>query len=203
MSAQTLTHLILTYRYWILIPLCFLEGPIVAFVAGTLASLGYFNLILLAVIFFLRDIIVDAFMYVLGRFGGQTRVAKWFLKKIGVTHEHLMGVHKLWEKYPGRTMFFSKLSYGLAGTFLVVAGLVKMSPKKFFTCAIIVTILQYGTLLFLGYYFGSAFGTVSNILNNLALVLLAVSIFVTGYYIFTHFMRRRLLKQEEAEEKSL
>jgi membrane-associated protein len=201
MSPDALTHLILEYRYWILIPLCFVEGPIVAFVAGTLASLGYFNIYLLGVIFFVRDIAVDALMYGIGRFGGETRFAKWFLKKVGVTHEHLAGVHKLWENHAGKTMFFSKLSYGLAATFLVVAGLVKMNPKKFFGYAILVTITQYGILLVLGYYFGSAFGTVSNILNNLALVLLAVSVFITGYYIFTHFMRRRLLKQEKAEEE--
>jgi membrane-associated protein len=172
----------------------------VAFAAGSLASLGYFNIFLLAVIFFLRDVLVDAFMYVVGRFGGETRFAKWFLKKVGVTKEHLEGVHNLWDKHAGKTMFFSKLSYGLAATFLVVAGLVKMSPKKFFSYAVLVTIMQYGVLLLLGYYFGSAFGTISNLLNNLALVLLAVSIFITAYYVFTHFMRRRLLKQEQEEE---
>lgn len=201
MSPDTLTHLILQYRYWILIPLCFIEGPIVAFVAGTLASLGYFNLYLLAIIFFARDLIVDGLMYCLGRFGGQTRFARWFLKKVGVTQEHLMGVHRLWEHHAGKTMFFSKLSYGLAGTFLVVAGLVKTSPKKFFTYAALVTVMQYGTLLALGYYFGNAFGTVSSILNNLGFVLLGISLFITGYYVFTHFMRRRLLKQEKEEEE--
>jgi membrane protein DedA with SNARE-associated domain len=201
MSPDALTHLILQYRYWILIPLCFIEGPIVAFVAGTLASLGYFNIYALAAIFFARDVAVDGLMYVIGRFGGETRFAKWFLKKVGVTTEHLASVHKLWEKHAGKTMFFSKLSYGLAATFLVVAGLVKMSPKKFFGYAILVTIAQYGVLLILGYYFGNAFGTVSNLLNNLALVLLAVSLVVTGYYAFTHFMSRRLRQQEKEEEE--
>ncbi|MDE1925312.1 MAG: hypothetical protein KGH79_04020 [Patescibacteria group bacterium] len=200
MSPDALTHLILQYRYWILIPLCFVEGPIVAFVAGTLASLGYFDLYILAAIFFVRDVAVDGLMYVIGRFAGQTRFAKWFLKKVGVTGEHLKGVHKLWENHAGKTMFFSKLSYGLAATFIVVAGLVKMSPKKFFAYAALVTVMQYGTLLVLGYYFGNAFGTVSKVLNNLGLVLLVVSLVITGYYAFTHFMSRRLRQQEKEEE---
>jgi membrane-associated protein len=201
MSPDALTHLILEYRYWILIPLTFVEGPIVAFAAGTLASLGYFDISILAILFFVRDITVDAIMYVTGRFGGETRFAKWFLKKVGVTSVHLRGVHTLWEKHGGKTMFFSKLSYGLSATFLIVAGLVKMSPKKFFTYAVLVTVAQYGLLLLLGYYFGNAFGTVSKILNNLGLVILFGSLFITAYYVFTHFMRRRLLKEEEAAEK--
>ena len=197
MSPDTLSHLILAYRYWILIPLCFLEGPIVAFVAGSLASLGYFNVYLLALLFFARDISVDAGMYFLGRYGGKTRFATWFLGKVGVTKEHLGGVHRLWEKNTGKTMFFSKLSYGLAATFLVVAGLVEVSMKKFFAYAILVTVLQYGTLLVVGYYFGNAFGTVSKVINNLGYVIAGVTLFITAYYLFTHFMRRRLLKQEK------
>lgn len=200
MSVDSLTHLILAYRYWILIPLCFIEGPIVAFVAGTLASLGYFNVFLLAAIFFVRDVATDAFMYFMGRYGGKTRFAKWFLKKVGVTSEHLAGVHRLWEKNTGKTMFFSKISYGLAATFLVVAGLVEVPMRKFFIWAAIVTVMQYGVLLTLGYYFGNAFGTVSTVLNNLGYVVGGITLFITAYYVFTHFMRRRLLKAEESEE---
>ena len=125
----------------------------------------------------------------------------WFFKKVGVTSEHLESVYRLWEKNTGKTMFFSKISYGLAATFLVVAGLVEVSMRKFFAWAAVITIVQYGTLLVLGYYFGNAFGTVSTVLNNLGYVLGGITLFITGYYLFTHFMRRRLLKQEEAEVK--
>lgn len=199
MSPDTLTHLILEYRYLILIPLCFAEGPIVAFVAGTLASLGYFNIYLLAALFFFRDFAVDAFMYFLGRYGGKTRFARWFFKKVGVTDEHLQSVRRLWDNNTGKTMFFSKLSYGLAATFLVVAGVVEVSAKKFFSYAILVTVLQYGTLLVLGYYFGNSFGTVSKVINNIGYVIGGITLFITAYYLFTHFMRRRLLKQEKKE----
>lgn len=202
MSPDTISHLILEYRYWILIPLCFIEGPIVAFVAGSLASLGYFNIYLLALLFFARDFAVDAFMYFLGRYGGKTRFAKWFLAKVGVTDDHLHSVHRLWEKNTGKTMFFSKLSYGLAATFLVVAGLVEVSMRKFFAYAILITLVQYGTLLVLGYYFGNAFGTVSKVINNIGYVIGGITLVITAYYLFTHFMRRRLLKQEKAEKET-
>lgn len=193
-----IAHLIIEYRYWILVPLCFIEGPIVAFVAGALASLGYFSMPLLAVIFFVRDVAMDAFMYSVGHFGARTRFAHWILEKIKVTQEHLRSVHNLWEKHPGTTMFFSKLSYGLSATFLIVAGFVGMSFRKFITYGAMVTVMQYGVLLVLGYYFGGAFGTVSSILNNLGYVILGISIFITAYYVFTHIMRNRLLEKEKS-----
>ena len=62
MSPEHLTQLILDYRYWILIPISVIEGPVVAFVAGTLAALGYFNIWVLVLFFFARDMIMDAFI---------------------------------------------------------------------------------------------------------------------------------------------
>ena len=60
MDAQSISHLLLEYRYLVLIPLATIEGPIVAFVAGTLASLRYFNIYALAAVFFIRDVGLDA-----------------------------------------------------------------------------------------------------------------------------------------------
>jgi membrane protein DedA with SNARE-associated domain len=201
MSTAHLTQLIVEYRYWILVPLAMLEGPIVAFFAGTLASLGYFNIYLLAVFFFARDIIMDGGYYALGHFGYKTRLAKWLLKKIGVTPEHLEQVRLLWERNAGKTMFFGKLSYGIASSFIVVAGIVRMPLKKFFAWGALVAILQYGTLLLLGYFFGNAFGgKIETILNNIQYLIAGASVFIVGYLFFTHYMRRRTLKQQADEE---
>src|SRR3989338_6591219 len=63
MSLDFTTQIILEYRYWILIPLSLIEGPIVAFVAGTLASVGYFNLYFLAVLFFKGASIIAVVQY--------------------------------------------------------------------------------------------------------------------------------------------
>src|SRR5579872_586989 len=110
MSVASMTHLILEYRYWILIPLSFLEGPIVAFIAGGLASLGYFNLYFLAILFFVRDVGLDGVYYAIGYFAAGTAFAKRMLGKLGVTQDHLEGVRLLWKDHAGRTMFVGKLS---------------------------------------------------------------------------------------------
>ena len=60
MSPDFITEILLQYRYWILIPLSLIEGPVVAFVAGTLAALGFFDIYFLAALFFVRDVGLDA-----------------------------------------------------------------------------------------------------------------------------------------------
>ena len=203
MSLDSITTLIIEYRYWILIPLSFIEGPIVAFITGTLAWLGYFNPYIAFAIFIVRDIVVDAFLYFLGRFGEGTRLARRLQRKLGVTNEHFDDVRTMWERHGFKTMFFSKLSYGVSAALLRAAGMVKMNYYTYFRYAILVALAQYGVLFLLGYYFGNTLGTVSDILHALQYIVAAIFIVAIGYYILTRYMRKKLLEEEEdvAKEK--
>ncbi len=198
MQADFITQIILQYRYWILIPLTFIEGPVVAFVAGTLASVGLFNMYFLAILFFVRDVGLDVVYYAIGHFGGRTAFAKRMLNKIGVTEDHLEEVRALWGRRPGWTMFIGKLSYGIASAFIVVAGIVKMPFLLFIKYGILVAILQYGTLLFTGYFLGESLGgSITHILNNVQYAIAAVALAISAYYIFSWYMRQKFLKAEE------
>ena len=202
MSVEFATQLILQYRYWILIPLSFIEGPVVAFVAGTLAAVGYFNIYFLAALFFVRDVGLDWVYYAIGHFGGRTAFAKRMLNKIGITTDHLEQVRILWEKKPFWTMFIGKLSYGIASAFIVVAGTVKMPLRLFFKYGIIVAILQYGILLFAGYFLGASLGgNIVTIIENVQYVIAFAAIVISGYYIFSWYMRKKFLKEDRDIER--
>lgn len=202
MSVDFITELILQYRYWILIPLSFVEGPVIAFVAGTLASVGLFNMYFLAALFFIRDVGLDGAYYAMGHFGARTAFVQRMLKKIGITPDHLEQVRMLWEKRPFWTMFIGKLSYGIASAFIVVAGTVRMPLGIFFKYGSIVAVLQYGILLFAGYYLGASLGgNIVQILENVQYFIAFAAIAISGYYIFTWYMRKKFLKEDEAIEK--
>jgi membrane protein DedA with SNARE-associated domain len=192
-------ELILAYRYWIMVPLSFIEGPIVAFFAGTLASAGYFNVWVLMVFFFVRDVVVDLGCYYLGYFGGERPWVKKIIRKFGVTDEHLGEVHALWERNPGKTMFLSKLSYGVAAGFIVVAGLVKMSLRQFMTYGAIVAVLHYGVLLGLGYFFGASFGSsLVGLIEKIPYVIGILATIAIAYYFFKRYINKKL---EQAEKE--
>lgn len=201
MSVDFITQLILQYRYWILIPLSLIEGPVIAFVAGTFASVGYFNMYFLAALFFVRDVGLDLTYYGLGHFGAKTAFVQKMLKKLGVTPDHLGAVRTLWEKRPFWTMFIGKVSYGISSAFIVVAGTVRMPLKLFIIYGSLVAILQYGVLLFAGYYLGASFGgNIAEIISNVQYVIAFAGVVIVGYYAFSWYMRKRFLKEEEEIE---
>lgn len=197
MQPDSITALIIEYRYWILIPLSLLEGPIVAFVGGTLSWLGYLNPFVAFSIFFLRDILFDCFFYFIGRFGRHTRLAQWTIHKVGMTGGHLDNVRHLWHNHGFRTMFFSKLSYGLSAAFLTVAGLIDFDVRRFLRYAVIIALTQYGTLFLLGYFIGTAIGVTENALEVIQRVILIGGLFALAYIVFSYYMRRRTLEQEK------
>lgn len=197
MSIDVITNLILQYRYWILIPLSLIEGPVVAFVAGTLASIGFFNMYFLAVFFFARDVGLDGVYYAIGHFGGKSAFAQRMLKKIGITDDHLEHVRVLWEQRPFITMFIGKLSYGIASAFIVVAGMVKMPLITFFKYGSIVAVLEYGTLLLSGFFVGATLGgSVARIIDNAQYAIAFLALAISVYYFISWRMRSRFLKEE-------
>ncbi|TSC69098.1 MAG: Uncharacterized protein G01um101456_343 [Parcubacteria group bacterium Gr01-1014_56] len=202
MDQGTVAQLIIDYRYWILIPLSFIEGPIVAFIAGTLASVGYFNVYFLAIFFLARDVIVDLLMYGVGYWGRNTRFVQWLLKKFGVTPREMEDVKILWNRNAGKTMFFSKLSYGVAAAFIVVAGMVEMPLKKFVYYALLIAAAHYGVLLFLGYYLGASVGgSVTHILENIQYVLGGAILVISTYFLFKRYINAKMRKAEKDVEK--
>lgn len=202
MSVEFITELVLQYRYWILIPLSLIEGPVVAFVAGTLASLGFFDMYFLAALFFIRDVGLDGAYYAIGHFGGKTAFAERMLAKIGVTDDHLGRVNELWKKRPFMTMFIGKLSYGIASAFIVVAGMVKMPLRIFFKYGIMVAILEYGSLLLAGYFLGASLGgSIVRIIENVQYAIAFASIAIIGYYVLSWHMRKKLLAADKKIEE--
>lgn len=198
MSATAITALILQYRYWILIPLTFIEGPIIGFIAGALSKLGYFDPFLAFSIFIARDMIMDVAWYYAGSHGSQTRFAAWMLRKARITDRDLHAVRILWETHGLRTMFVAKLSYGISQLFLAIAGMVKFPLRKFLEYALIVALIEYGGLFIFGYIVGGAFGSFARLLSNIQWAVAILALVIAAYYIVTHFMRRKAL-EEEAE----
>ena len=194
-------ELLINYRYWLLIPLSLIEGPVMAFIAGALSRLGYFNIYLVFIIFFLRDVILDGVFYVIGRFGGQTPFIRRLLTKIGVKENHAQEVKVLWTKHGLRTMFLSKLSYSLSPGFLAAAGIVGVPFRTFFQYSVLASLIQYGVLFTLGYYFGNVFGSMTKVLQNIQYVVGAVLLIGIAYYIFTRYMRRKLIEEEKGVGK--
>lgn len=202
MSLELITQLVLEYRYWILLPLAFMEGPILAFVLGSLSALGYFNIFLSFIVLLVGDLVPDAAYYLFGRYGEQKTLISRYAAKIGIGAEHFDAIRRLWSKHPAKTMFLTKFAYGLSTPLLVSAGIIGMPLQRFLRYTVMISIIQYGILLTLGYYLGNSFKLVSGTLELVQIVAAGVLAVAAAYYFLMRYMRRKFIEEKAREEKA-
>ncbi len=184
------------YRYFIVFPLACFEGPMIAFVAGTLIPLGYFSPLPLFIVLVLADVIPDVTYYLLGRWGGERSLIEKIGPKLKITPERFEVVRSLWHTHPFKTMAVTKFAYGLSTPLLITAGLAHLPFNTFWRYSAILAAFQYSILVGLGYFFGEYFATIESTLVRIEILVAAVAIVFAGYYMIARTVRSRFLKKE-------
>jgi len=199
-EGQALINLILVYRYWILFPVACLEGPFLALAIGFLVHLGYLSLIPSFLIMILGDLIPDTIYYYIGRRGDSKKLIAKYGERLKMISASFSIIEKLWATHPRKTMFFSKLAYGLSIPFLISAGLVKMSLKNFISYTIPATLFQYGVLMAIGYYLGKSYELAVNYVKGgyilVSIIMIGV---IAGYALFVKYSRKQIVTMEREE----
>src|ERR1035437_5380183 len=149
--------LLIKYKYLILLPLAMTEGPLLAIVVGFFIHLGYLSLLPSYLILILGDLVPDNVYYYIGRYSSKSKVIEKYKSKLTFLSKHFDRIETIWHTHTFKTMFFSKLAYGLSIPLIIISGNVKLPYKKFILSANIVAIFQYGIFLIIGYYFGRSY----------------------------------------------
>jgi membrane protein DedA with SNARE-associated domain len=194
MHLPSLVPLLTRHGYWIVVPLSAIEGPIVAVVTGAFAARGYFNPFVAFILFVGKDIVVDGGYYYAGRLAGAHPGSARLVARLQVTPGEVARVRGLWTNRSWHTMLVAKSAWGVSPIFLAVAGLVDLSPRTFFRCAIGVAALQYSVLILVGYYFGTALTAVSTTLRIIQSAVATAALAVIFY------LRRRLRAEARASD---
>lgn len=181
LSPDTLFNLLLAYRYWLLLPLACVEGPLVALLAGVLISTGHLAWIPTFGIMILGDFIPDTLFYWIGRLGHRQ---KFIRKKLG---QQLSTIEKLWHEHTFKSVFIAKWTAGIAPALLMTAGLSRISLWRFLSHALPVTAVTYGTLIVVGYNFGSSLQFIN---HSFELMQLTIAIAVVVVFLFFWGMSR-------------
>jgi membrane protein DedA with SNARE-associated domain len=189
----TLTQIInwlLVYKYFVLLPVVIIEGPIVTIIAGFLASLGHINPFIAYGVIVVGDLIGDCMYYSFGRFGRKKVIERWG-HYIGITLERVRRLETHFEKHSGKTLIISKLTHAVGPVFLVAAGVAKVPIGKFVLFNLIPTLPKSLILLLVGYYFGKAYAMWNTYLGYTAIITICLAIFLLASYLIIKAVRKK------------
>jgi membrane protein DedA with SNARE-associated domain len=182
-SLVQINELLLGYQYLVLFPLVVVEGPIVTVITGFLSSLHQFNFLTAYIVIVIADVTGDCFYYALGRWGKDTVIKRWG-SYIGLTAKRIARLETHFDRNSGKTLLLGKIMHGVGTSFLVAAGVAKMSLPKFIWYNLLGTIPKSFVLLLIGYYFGRAINAINSYLELLGAIFLGVLIIGLIIYFF-------------------
>ena len=181
-NTGTILSLMISYRYFLILPIAIIEGPIVTVIAAFLASQGYFNIFLVYLIVVLGDIIGDLIYYFIGKLGKNHKL----LNRLELNGR--MGEVKIYLKEnPGKTLLFGKLTHSAGFIILIGAGAANVPMKKFLLYNLIGTSVKSLVFLLVGYFTGSAYVLIDSYLGKIFLLLF---VFVFCIFMFKFIFNR-------------
>ena len=197
---SAILQFVFTYKYFALFVLAFFEGPLVCLFAGFMVFTGKLEVIPTYITMVLGDFIPDVIYYYIGVFGDKKRLIEKYGHKFKFITANVNLLTKLWNDHGRKTMFFSKLAYGLSTPFLISAGLVKMKLKKFVSLCLPITLIQHIIILAIGYHLGYSY-TIAEKYIKLGYVAVAVLIIILIiiYALFAKYAKKEIAEIEKEE----
>lgn len=164
----------------------FFPGDSLLFTSGFLASIGVFNIYLLALGCFVAAVFGDNIGYAFGKKLGPKIFSKedsfWFHKK------HLQRAESFYEKHGGKTIILARFTPIVRTLAPIVAGAGRMNYSTFFFYNIIGGFLWSVGITFLGYVAGKSIPNVDKYILPILAVIIFVSLLPTFYHLFKEWL---------------
>lgn len=145
----------------------FLPGDSLLFAAGALAALGAFDVFWLLILLIAAAILGDTVNYWIGHFFGEKLMAN---SKLPIKKEHIDKTKTFFDKHGGKTIILARF-VPMVRTFApFVAGIGKMSYRKFISFNVIGGVVWVMLFLLSGFYFGN----LPQVKHNFSLVIMGI-----------------------------
>ena len=181
-SSPLTLSLIGSYGYFLMFILMIIEGPLITYISGFAASMGIFNVYYVFILSLLGNLISDLLWFSFGKFGNKTFLNKYTSNP---KYDCILKLKNNLENNTGRCIAIIKCIMPLAGPGLVMAGMSKISFKKFTLWALILGIPFAAIFTIAGYSSGITFSVFSKYLKigSIAIVI-AVIVFILLWLLF-------------------
>lgn len=186
--STTLLTLLLKYKYIILIPIVFIEGPTITIFCGVLWKLGLMNGLLAALVATLTNLVGDVMWYYIGFYRGED-----FIKKFGhyfnLTDARVSKGEEIFLRHGSKILVFMKVTsgFGMIIPTLFASGMYKMNFKKYMLMnAIGETVWSFG-IMFIGYFFSHLYTQIQGTFSRVGFIS-----FVTIFFILVIFNLKRI-----------
>lgn len=204
-STNSVLNLLYTHRYIFTFLGALFEGTFIMILAGVLYKFGYFNFWALMTVLLTGYFLSGIGWYLVGRYGGNKILDRWG-RRLHLTKNLIKKLEEYFKNHSVKTLFITRITYGLGMVVLIIAGSFKMSWRKFLSVNVVGSIIWILATLGLGYIFGvsyRALGIITKTITlglTIALFIILVLISILIVYWLRWFARTKFI-QDLSEHK--
>lgn len=149
-------------KYVLLFVGAMFEGPVLMVASGFLVHLGQLALAPVYIALVGGDFVADIAWYLVGYYGARSLVVKYG-HFVNLTPEIIERIEVRFRKYQDHILLISKLTmgFGLALATLIVAGILRISLKRYAVLNLVGGLIWTAFLLAVGYFFGNVYTTLA------------------------------------------
>ena len=189
LSTTAIIALLIKYRYFLIFPIAFLEGPIISMVVGFLIYAGYLSGIVAFGLLILADLVGDSFYYFLGRFGRKRFLTKYG-RYIGMNEARILVLEKQFEKNHWKILAVGK-TQAIGSLILVAAGVAKAPFDKFLWYNLLGSFPKTLIFILIGYFFGHGYLEINKFSGYTGWASISLSILLVFSYIAVRFYLKK------------
>lgn len=157
--------------------------------AGFLASMGRFNLLLIAIVGGLGSCVGSSIAYFIGDYGGRPLVERYG-KYVLISHSDLDRTEKFFVRFGSISVFIGQLLPIVRSFIGFASGLAKENYKKFLLSVFFGSFLWSLLLGFVGEKLGENWGSLKSNFHNLDLLVITLIVIGVAFWIYKHFRRK-------------
>lgn len=198
LSTTQIANLLFEYRYVLLFPIAFVEGPVVAVVAGFMVSIKFMSFVPVYLILVFANIVGDVVFYSIGRFTPRKRLDK-ILQFLRISPRNVRKAEEFFFLNRKRAIVFGKLAHAVGSLFLITAGIVKVPFGEYLKLGTLIELPKALTFLLIGYYFGRSVANLDRVVEYSVAGFIVITIV---FVLVNHYMDRYTNEQMKKQKKS-
>jgi membrane protein DedA with SNARE-associated domain len=186
---------IIQYRYFLIIPLTTIEGPLVMLAGGVFVRLGVFDLIPMYFALMAGDLIGDIGWYAVGYHWGRPFVDR-FGHYFSIDQKMVAILEGFFQRWRDAILIISKLTmgFGFAGVTLFTAGLTKVPFRRYLLLNVVGEFFWTAFLMSIGYFFTDLYVRINTIFSRVSVIAVALLFFAFVFGV-GRYIRAEILKK--------
>ena len=152
----------------------FLPGDSLLFASGAFAALGYFNIVLLVIVFFGAAVLGDTVNYHIGKKIGTSIPPNSWLGKV-INKDKMQKAEEFFNKHGGKTIIIARFMPFIRTFAPFVAGASRMNYRYFLIYNVVGAAIWVGLCTMLGYLFGNI-PIIKDNFSTVILLIIALSV---------------------------